>query len=58
MVIEEAVGSDVAQPLYPTGANRGEIVFLIASALQPRDVRIAELHFRILATFLTMGAAH
>jgi len=58
MVIEEAVSPDVSQPWYPVGAPTGEIVFVIATAFQPRNVRVAELHLRILATFLAMGAAH
>jgi hypothetical protein len=58
MVIEEAVSPDVSQPRSPVGAPTGEIVFVVATAFQPRNVRIAELHLRILATFLAMGAAH
>jgi len=58
MVVKEAVNSDVTQPWYPVGAQIGEIIFLVAAAFQPPDVRIAELHFRIPATLLAMGATH
>jgi len=58
MVIEEAVSPDVSQPMYPVGAPTGEIVFVVATAFQPRNVRFAELHLRFLATFLAMRAAH
>jgi hypothetical protein len=58
MIIEEAVSPDVSQPRYPVGAPTGEVVSVVAKALQPRNVRIAELHLRILATFLAVRAAH
>jgi hypothetical protein len=58
VVIEVTVSPDVPQPRYPVGATTQEITSLVATALQPLNVRLAELHLRILATFLTMGAAH
>lgn len=57
-IIKEAECTDVAQPRYPVSPPSGEIVLLITTPLQPRDVCLAELHFRLLATLLTMRAAH
>jgi hypothetical protein len=54
MVIEDAVSPDISQPRNPVGAPIGEVIFLVATALQPSNVHIAEFHLSILATFLTM----
>lgn len=58
VIIEKTVSADVAKPRYPVRAPTGEILFPVATTLQPRYVRIAELHLGLLTTFGAMRATH